>query len=255
MGDRRAASRDYDESLPWLEPVEAENARPRRKKSGGGGGRFLLIAMILLLVAFVGIGLAYWAIGEGEGDGPPGLIKAQPGPYKVPTDKVGGMEVAGQGDSTYATSQGDDRPSQIDLSALPEAPMTTREAEPAAVSPKPTASTAAAPKSAAPAPAPVKAAPPTPKPAPAKVEPPKPETPLSGGTIQLGAFSSEAKANAAWKALSKRFAALGGLTPAIAPVSTANGTLYRLRAAAGGQAGSICAKMKVSGDSCSVVGN
>jgi cell division septation protein DedD len=81
-----------------------------------------------------------------------------------------------------------------------------------------------------------------------------PAAPASGGsTIQLGAFSSEAKASAAWKNLSGRFSFLAGLTQSILPVQSGDKTLYRLRAT-GGNAGDICSRLRTAGESCSVVG-
>jgi hypothetical protein len=76
---------------------------------------------------------------------------------------------------------------------------------------------------------------------------------LKGGTIQLGAFSTEAKANSVWKTLSGRFGALGALGMSINPVLSGSSTLYRLRASGAG-AGKVCAQLKVAGESCSVVG-
>jgi hypothetical protein len=272
MAETGREPRDYGDSLPWLEPVEADHARPPRRRKGGTGGRIMLVLMVGLLFAFVVAALVFWVVGRTDPDGPPGLIKAPEGPYKVPTDQVGGMAIEGQGDSTYATSQGDDSPSTIDLSALPEAPMTDREAPPTittrppapapvAAAPAPTAvATAKTPPAAAsatPVAAP-KAAPVAPKPAPVKAAPPKPEPvepAATGGTIQLGAFSSEAKANAAWSSLSKRFSALAPLGKMVVPVAKDGATLYRLRASAGGQANAVCAKLRVAGESCSVVGN
>ncbi|MET0375202.1 MAG: SPOR domain-containing protein, partial [Rhizorhabdus sp.] len=78
--------------------------------------------------------------------------------------------------------------------------------------------------------------------------------PASGGsTIQIGAFSSEAKAKAAWKTLSGRFSFLAGLTELVVPVQSGEKTLYRLRAS-GGNAGDICRRLRTAGESCSVVG-
>ena len=71
--------------------------------------------------------------------------------------------------------------------------------------------------------------------------------------VQLGAFSSEAKANAAWKNLSGRFGFLKGLTQSVAAVQSGDKTLYRLRAS-GGNGGDICRRLKTAGESCSVIG-
>ena len=47
--------------------------------------------------------------------------------------------------------------------------------------------------------------------------------------IQLGAFSTEAKANQEWQRIAGKFAELKGLSPQITSVKTANGKLYRLQ--------------------------
>ena len=77
-----------------------------------------------------------------------------------------------------------------------------------------------------------------------------------GTIIQLGAFSSEAKANAAWKALAGRFAFLAPLTPVIAAATVDSGTVYRLRAqtAEPRAAAQICGRLRVAGETCLVVG-
>lgn len=74
--------------------------------------------------------------------------------------------------------------------------------------------------------------------------------------VQLGAFSSEAKAQAEWqRALRTHGSALAGLTPAVAPVRSGAGTLYRLRAATPGEAKSrsICEALRAKGQACVVV--
>ncbi|WP_374649996.1 SPOR domain-containing protein, partial [Rhizorhabdus sp.] len=128
---------------------------------------------------------------------------------------------------------------------------------------------APAPKVAAPAPKPAapaqraaasvdeavvkQAAKPVAKPKPAPVATPTPSEPANGSTVQLGAFSSQAKANAAWKTLSGRFSFLSGLTQSVVPVQSGDKTLYRLRAS-GGNGADICKRLKVAGESCSIIG-
>jgi hypothetical protein len=87
--------------------------------------------------------------------------------------------------------------------------------------------------------------------------PQKPQTPAAppaagGGTIQLGALASEAKAKQVWKTLSTRFGFLQPLAMSITPVKVGDNTLYRLRAS-GGDARALCAKLRVAGESCNVV--
>ena len=235
-----------EDRLPWLEAVEDEDDEP-----GVGAGK-LIAALIAGLIALgLIVGGVFWlrdrtAGGSGEGE----LIAAPEGDYKQAPESPGGMQVAGQGDVAYSASEGADVNSAIDLTALPEAPVTEPQA-PAAIEPaplpipksKPVAVAAKAPVPAKPVPVKLAAAPA----APVEV------APSGAGTIQLGAFSSEAKANAAWKSLSGRFSFLGGLASSVTPVASGGGTLYRLRAGAGGDAKGVCAKLRVAGESCVVL--
>ncbi len=131
---------------------------------------------------------------------------------------------------------------------------------------------AAKPVVATPAPEPVKppppkpaqtqtAAVPPPKPAPAPIQPAV-ETPAAtpapasagGGLLQIGAYKSEAEANAAWTSYKhKHSSLLGGLSSDVKQVDlAAKGTWYRLRIVAGSKAdaGALCTKLKAEGGDC-----
>lgn len=259
MSDISRDRLDADEDrLPWLEAVEDEDDEP-----GVGVGKLIAALIVGLIALGLVVGGIFWmrdrgdagASGEGE------LIAAPEGDYKEVPATPGGMEVEGTGDVAYPASEGADVNGTIDLTAIPEAPVTEPKA-PAAIEPAPAAApvkTVPLPKSTAKAPVvAVAKAPAVPKPAPAPAKPaPAPvaaETaPAAAGTIQLGAFSTEAKANSAWKSLSGRFSFLGGLSSSVTPVSAGGGTLYRLRAGAGADAKGVCAKLRVAGESCVVV--
>ena len=119
----------------------------------------------------------------------------------------------------------------------PEAPVTKTRAEPAPAVPVKPVETVKAPDKAK---APVETAT-----APAKA--------ASGGLVQLGSFSSEAKADAAWTVLSKRFAFLAPLGKSISSATVGSAKVYRLRAIAGTDANRVCGKLKVAGESCLLV--
>lgn len=88
------------------------------------------------------------------------------------------------------------------------------------------------------------------KPAPA----PKPSKP--GVLLQLGAFSSTARANQGWGEITGKFKSLTGLSPDIAPVAVGGRTMYRLRAAGvsgAARADQICAELKAAGQPCLIV--
>jgi SPOR domain len=228
MSDQRGMGGLADEDrLPWLEPVEEDYA-----DEGVSAGR--LIAGLIVALAALGliVGGVYWLkqrmSGGGSPSGEPVTIAAQPGPIKVKPSEPGGMQVKGQGDSSYAASEGADPNAKIDLSAVPEAPIAKPEK--------------------APAPAPAQ-----PAPAPAKTETAAAPASGGGGQIQLGALDSQAKAEAVWTKLSGRYAYLGALSHSVVKAEVNGKTYYRLRASGGGAAG-VCSKLKVAGEACTVVG-
>jgi hypothetical protein len=257
-GDRGRIGGEGDR-LPWLEPVEDDRARR------GGAGKLIATLLVVLLIVGLVAGGVLWLRAGGKGAGSGELIAAPQGPYKVKPDQPGGMKVEGEGETAFAASDGRETDAAIDLSAIPETPVagagsvtsadaaTNGNETGATVAPlppapvrTPAAATAPATKP-TPTPAPVRTAKPAPVPAPVA------EKSSGGAQIQLGAFGSEAKANAAWKTLSTRFIWLAPLTKSVTPVAVGEKTLYRLRAS-GGQAGALCARLKVAGESCAVIG-
>ena len=262
MSDFGRGSAAEEDRLPWLEPVEEEGA-----DEGVSAGRLIAGLVVALIVLGFIVGGVYWlkqrAGGPGTSAADPTLIAAAPGPYKVKPADAGGMQVKGQGDSSYAASEGADPNAKIDLAAIPEAPVArAKPAEAAKPAPatapapaKPTEIAAAKPAPVAPKPAPVVAKPtPAPAPAPAKAETASAAPSAGGAQIQLGALDSQAKAEAAWKSLSGRYAYLSALPHSVVKADVGGKTYYRLRASAGGQASSVCSKLKVAGEACAVVG-
>jgi len=249
---QRDSLSDDEDRLPWLEPVDEYD-----DEEGISIARLIGAVVVGLVALGLVIGGIFWLRNRGsEGDGT--LITAQEGPIKEKPGDAGGMTVEGTGDVAYDASIGKDVNSMIDLSALPEAPVTEGGVVKTAPIPASNVPKAAAPAT-PPKPAVVAAAPtplPVAKPAPAPKPAPPAATPSAapaGGAIQLGAFSSAAQANKAWSSLSGRFGFLSGLDHSVNNVTVGGKTLYRLRANAGGQAGATCAKLKVAGEACSVV--
>lgn len=231
MSDRRAAF--DEEGLPWLEAVPDEEG-PR-----GVSGRKMAAALLIVFVVVLTVATTAFLLGRPDSapsNGAPELIKADPRPYKVKPADPGGLDVAGDSQTAFATSAGDDTDAQIDMNAVAETPIARPEKEP----------------------------PPRPKTLPSNetkepvVETPAPDpepTPAASGTvIQLGAFSSAAKAEAAWKALTSRFGALGSMSKIVIPVSSSK--LFRLRAGAASPADAraMCQSLRVAGESCVVIG-
>lgn len=212
-----------EDRLPWLEAAEEEETGTGVSITKLVG---LLILGVLLLGSIVG-GYSWWSQRGATGGGGE-MIAAAPGPYKVKPADPGGMDVEGEGDTAFATSEGTEPQGRIDMAAVPEAPMVKAEPKPAPAT-KPAAGKQA--------PAALAAA---------------PQLASGGSSIQLGAFSSEASANNAWKALSTRFAYLEPLTHSVIPVQTGDRTLYRLRAN-GAEAANICGRLRIAGETCVTV--
>jgi hypothetical protein len=224
-------ARGYDDqSLPWLEAVENEDG-PRAISA-----RKMFVALVLVLLAgAIVAGTMFW-LGRRDPavSGAPELIRAEPGPYKVKPDEPGGLDVAGESETAYSTSAGEDPDSALDVRKLPE-DMKPLPAEPpnAAAPPKP-----APPKEVKPATAETGVAPAAP----------------TGPTIQLGAYASTVKADTAWKLLSGRFPAVAALNKAIVTATVGGKSVYRLRASGSSeQTKAACAALKAAGESCLVV--
>ena len=177
------------------------------------GKPILLVILALMILGAAVAGYSWWA-GRGATEGDGELIPAPPGPYKVKPGDPGGMEVEGEGDTAFEASAGGEPQGKIDMSAVPEEPIVR--AMPAR-------------KAGEAAPA------------------------EGAGSIQLGAFSSEAAANAAWTALARRFAYLEPLTHSVVEVKTGDKTLYRLRAGGPGAA-DICGRLQIAGEDCVPLG-
>ena len=228
MGDVRGLDDPQDvDRLPWLEAVEEEDER------AGPSAVKLIAAVVIGLVAIaVIVGGLFWVGNRSpDGGGTGEIIAAPEGDYKIRPADPGGMNVAGEGDTAFAASEGVEPKGNLNVDAVPEAPVRPAPS-PARQAP------AGAPNQARPAP-------PAPRPAPAA-----PST--SGATVQLGAFSTQSGATAAWRALSGRFRYLAPLSHSVIPVQAGERTLYRLRAS-GPDAAGICRRLQVAGEDCTIV--
>ncbi len=219
-----------EEALPWLEAVDDDDRAPVLS------ARKMLAAVITVLLAGALIaGTLFW-LGRQQGSsgsGPPIVISAPTQPYKVKPSDPGGLDVAGESGTSFATGAGEETDAELDLNAAPEQaiarPAPVAKAEPVAAAP---GEQAAAP-----------------------VEAPAAPSGPPGSTIQLGAYVNQAQAEAAWTALSKRFPTIAGFGKIVVPYKTAESSGYRLRAGAGtsGAAVQACQALKVAGENCFVV--
>jgi hypothetical protein len=225
MSDGRAYD---DQALPWLEAVDDEDG-PR-----GVSARKMLVALVLVLAAAAVVaGTMFWL---GRRDpvvtGAPELIRAEPGPYKVKPQDPGGLDVAGDSETAYSTSAGEDPDSSLDVRKLPQ------EMEPLPVPAEGTV--------------PPKKIPPNETKVPANDEP-APAGP-SEPTIQLGAYASTIKADTAWNLLSGRFPEVAALKKSVVTATVKGKPFYRLRAVGSSeQTKAACAALRTAGESCLVV--
>lgn len=220
----------YDEErLPWLEEVEDEDA-PR----GVSAGRMLAVLVGVLVAAAVVAGTFFW-IGRRDvgGNGPPELISAPATPYKVKPPEAGGLDVAGESQTTFETSAGKNVSGQLDTSKLGETQT----------APPPPAQAKSLPKNETKEPV-----------ATASTPPPDAAAVSNGSVVQLGAYKNTAQAERAWLALTARFPQLAGATKMVVPYSAGGSSGYRLRAEASSPAGakSLCDALEAGGESCFV---
>lgn len=223
MTDNRSA---YDDGqLPWLQAVEDED-EPR-----GVSARKMLAALGMVLIAVLLVAATFFWLGRRDTavNGPPELIKAPPGPYKVKPPNPGGLDIQGESETAFETSAGQDTDSQLDLSKVPEAPVAKppKEQPKAAPQPPPAAETKT----------------------PAKAEP-APPTVAHGSIIQLGAFANQAQAERAWTALSSRFPSIGSMGKLIVPFP--GGIRLRATATSPAEAKQACQTLKAAGENCFV---
>jgi hypothetical protein len=225
MTDGRAYD---DQALPWLEAVDDEDG-PR-----GVSARKMFVALVLVLAAAAIVaGTMFWL---GRRDpvvtGAPELIRADPRPYKVKPQDPGGLDVAGDSETAYSTSAGEDPDSSLDVGKLPQDMK--------------------------PLPVPVEGAPPPKKIPPNEKKEPAPDDSApavpSGPTIQLGAYASTIKADTAWGLLSGRFPEVAALKKSVVTATVKGKPFYRLRAAGSSeQTKAACAALRAAGESCLVV--
>ena len=207
---------DDEERLPWLESVDDDD-----EDEGSDTGRLVMLLIAGLVVLAAVVGGIWWATHrdadtELVADG--SVVPAPAAPYQEAPQDPGGKTFAGTGDTSYSVSEGKTVTPRL-------------QSEPA---PKPSVDLAAKP-AAGPAPAS--------SPAP------------SGVGVQVGAYTSQASAEAGWTRLSQQYAGvLSGVKHRVVEGRADIGTVYRLQALAGDTAGAdaLCGRLKAAGAACQV---
>jgi hypothetical protein len=189
----------------------------------------MLAALAVVVLAGLLVAATFFWLGRRDivVNGPPELIHAPPGPYKVKPPTAGGLDIAGESETAFETSAGEDKDAQLDLSKVPE----TAVVKPPKVAPQPVVPDAAK--------APVVK----------EVPEPKPAGPAHS-VIQLGAFANQAQAERAWSALSARFPTIAAMDKLVVPFS--GGIRLRAAAPSPAEAKQACQALKAAGENCFV---
>ena len=130
MSDTTRENLDLDDEdrLPWLE--SAEDYDDDGEYSPVRVALFIAFG-VLLLAAIVG-GIYWMQNRDGGGlDGDGELIAAQEGDYKVRPNDPQAKQFEGEGDASFAASEGKDTPAQLGDPVVTEAPIRKSDAVPA----------------------------------------------------------------------------------------------------------------------------
>ncbi|WP_394730908.1 SPOR domain-containing protein [Altererythrobacter sp. GH1-8] len=216
-----------DDSLPWLESDEYEQAAGELDTA-----RIIGLVVVILAMIGVGLGAAWWFANRDNGadyiaDG--STVAAPAGPYKERPKDPGGKEFEGSGSVASAVGEGQTREGVL------------RKDEP---------SGAAAPSIAT---LPVGEEPVQPRPSPA-AQAPEAAAEKGGVSVQVGAYRSEGRALAGWQTLQRQTTALNGVNRRIVKGEADIGTVYRLQALPGDLAAAraLCDALKADGIACQV---
>ena len=222
----------------------------------------LIVIALLVLAAFGGVVWLAYQRGVAQGHAEvPRVIAADAGPARVPPAHAGGTPTPLTGLKIYQQPAPSNEDADADSAPLP--PSETLPPKPAPVASTPAIHPESKPQTV------LAQAPPTKSAAvPTVAAPAPPETPAAtasaipsatpsasgGGLLQIGAYKSEADANAAWNTYKAKHASLlAGNSPNIKQVDLgAKGTWYRLRVDAGSKdaATALCDKLKTEGGIC-----
>ena len=205
---------DDDVRLPWLEGDDDEY----EDEGGPGIGQGLLLVLLGLVAIGVIVGGLFWMMGDKPKDrvADGGVISAPKEPYKTRPENPGGEVVEGTGDTSFAVAEGQSRPPQIEDNG--------EGAKPGFASVG------------------------TPDPEPSQASEPE------GVGVQVGAYTSQASAEAGWAALKSQYPALADMSHRVLQGQADIGTVYRLQAVPGSlsAARSLCKGMKSAGLACQV---
>jgi hypothetical protein len=187
--------------------------------TGVDTARIVAFALIGLLVIGLIVGGIWWFTQDRGGDGiaDGSTIAAPEGPIKTRPDDPGGKTFEGTGDTSFAVGEGQTREGVLASEIEPRPSIDAATVESAKVE-------AAA-------------------------------VPARGGVgVQVGAYSTRARAEQGWATLVQQHSALSGVPHRVIEGEADIGRVFRLQAVAADRstADSICARIKAGGGSCQV---
>lgn len=229
------AVEDDEDRLPWLEPIEDE-------ESGPSAGKLIAAVLAGLVAIGVIVGGLFWLGNRAGGNNAQEEVIASQGDYKVRPDDPGGMKVDDKGETQVQTSGGTEQNASINKAGGPETPVNQppRTAE----GPRPGDQTQGAGQGSGQSGGS--------RPTQTAQAGGNSGARLSGPTIQVGAYPSEAAANGEWNRLTQRFPYLRGMQHAVQVHQRGGQTFYRLRAA-GNDAAATCRRLQGAGQPCMMV--
>lgn len=226
--------------LPWLEPYRETMAQKRRVARRAHGGLVAYAGALILLIAAAGAGYWYGQRSEAPSQPRPSATIALPAPKPAP------IEIAEASPPAVAEAE----PAEPSVAAKPAPAKKAAKRRPPSRKKIRSAGVQRAKLNA------VRAA--QERQALARPWPKMPSPGPAGQVIQLGAFTTAARANAAYYQRIARYKSLAGMPKVVVPVVTRpdGRILYvlRLGTTSRQQSKTVCRNLRVSGDHCLVIG-
>ena len=188
------------------------------EKPGVDTGRVVTFVVVSLVVIGLVIGALWWFFRDRSQTSmvaDGSTIHAPAGPYKTKPAKPGGSEAVGTGDTSFAVAEGKEPQGKVADGG--EAPRPSIDRNQSGSGPA--------------------------------------ASPATGGVgVQVGAYSSQDKAEAGWSTLSTRYPALSGVSHRVIQATVDGSPIFRLQAVSGDvkAAQALCSALQSQGGDCQV---
>ena len=210
---------DEETALPWLEGDDEE------EYEDSNSGQMIALLLLGLLALGLVVGGVWWMSRGPDQDvvADGSTIKAPETPYKEKPENPEGKTFEGTGDTSFAVSQGEERPAQLgEPTSAPKPGFTAIEK-------------GAAGKDSG--------------------ETTKPDAEsVKGVGVQVAAYSKRDQAETGWNTLTRQYEALSGLKHRVVEGQADIGTVYRLQAVTDNvaEAKALCSRLREAGLNCQV---